>query len=82
VVFEEAAKIKARNVTYEPKWVAITDYYHTVLKEPMNKRKAMDERPCLTKEQYSLVSSTLFLFSRLCHDFTVWFSNAMLLLFR
>lgn len=51
-VFEAAAALRLRQMPYEARWVAITQFYHTILRQKMTKSKARAERPPLTKEQY------------------------------
>ena len=58
VVLLAAAKKKARQLQYEVRWVAISQYYHYYLQQKMPKTQAQKLRLTLSKEQFMMVTIT------------------------
>ncbi|XP_048567034.1 uncharacterized protein LOC125547036 [Triticum urartu] len=55
VVLLAAAKKKARQLQYEVRWVAVSQYYHYYLHQKMPKTQAQKLRLTLSKEQFMMV---------------------------
>ena len=60
MVLLAAAKKKARQLQYEVRWVAVSQYYHYYLHQKMPKTQAQKLRLTLSKEQFMMVTITNF----------------------
>jgi len=60
MVLLAAAKKKARQLQYEVRWVAVSQYYHYYLHQKMTKTQAQKLRLTLSKEQFMMVTITNF----------------------
>ena len=60
MVLLAAAKKKARQLQYEVRWVAVSQYYHYYLQQKMPKTQAQKLRLTLSKEQFMMVTITNF----------------------
>ncbi|XP_048566959.1 uncharacterized protein LOC125546905 [Triticum urartu] len=58
VVLLAAAKKKARQLQYEVRWVAVSQYYHIYLQQKMTKTQAQRQRLTLNREQFMMVTIT------------------------
>ena len=60
VVLLAAAKKKARQLQYEVRWVAVSQYYHYYLHQKMTKSQAQKQQLTLNREQFMMVTITDF----------------------
>ena len=60
MVLLAAAKKKARQLQYEVRWVAVSQYYHIYLQQKMTKTQARRQRLTLNREQFMKVTITDF----------------------
>ena len=60
MVLLAAAKKKARQLQYEVRWVAVSQYYHSYLHQKMTKTQAQKQRLTLNREQFMMVTITNF----------------------
>ena len=58
MVLLAAAKKKARQLQYEVRWVAVSQYYHIYLEQKMTKTQAQRQRLTLNREQFMMVTIT------------------------
>ena len=58
MVLLAAAKKKARQLQYEVRWVAVSQYYDIYLQQKMTKTQAQRQRLTLNREQFMMVTIT------------------------